>query len=134
MGTHVKNAGPQVCIETNTPNWNRERDYINVFWVEIKCLAETKSGENKIGEPTNLKERTTLGTNGNTDADRWWNKRCPTEIERLIKTIIYLALNQIFGKDKCEKKWKRHRDKMQAIEEIGRKRRKRLSMAEMLKR
>ena len=36
------------------------------IWVEIKWSAETKLGENKVGEPTNLKYPTMVGTEGNT--------------------------------------------------------------------
>ena len=54
QSTNLKYA-TRVCTETNTPNCNRERDYINVFWDEIKFLAKTKLRENKFEEPTNLK-------------------------------------------------------------------------------
>ena len=47
---------------------------------------------------------------------------------------MYLALNQMVGRDEIDRKGKRHRDEMQAMEEIGRKRGKQLSRVEMLKR
>ena len=52
------------------------------------------------------------------------NDKRPTEIGKKI-TTMYLTLNQMVGRDKIERKRKRHRDEMEVMEEIGRERRKR---------
>ena len=47
---------------------------------------------------------------------------------------MYLSWNQMVGRDKIERKWRKHKDEIEAREEIERERGKQpLSRAEMLK-
>ena len=91
------------------------------IWDEIKWSTKTKSRENKIGEPINLKYPTTVNIKGNVDGDQWGNNKQRIEIKREI-TTMYLGWNQMVRKDEIERKWKRNRDEKEVKEEIGGKR------------